>query len=190
MDIDIDLKPDFRPERIFKNVTPASMVEGRDLKKHLVGVYFQDIPKDPFTKLAAIPYKEAEEFGFKKIDLLHLNLLTPFESKAEVLAAMNRKPNWALLEQREFVEKLFHLHKQFDVVSRVKPKSIMEIADVLALIRPNKKVLLDKYLRNKEAVRPVLYTKIDPSDLRKAHAVAYAHNVVIHMNLLELGIET
>jgi hypothetical protein len=188
MDIDIDLKPDFKPERVFKNIVPASMVENGELKKHLVGVYLQAIPKDPFTKLAAIPYKEADDFGFKKVDMLHLSLLEPFESKDEVKYFMHKRPNWALLDDREFVEKLFHLAKQFDIVYRIKPKSVMAIADVLALIRPGKLILVDKYIRNPEACRAELYTKRNPSDLRKAHAVAYAHNVVIHMNLLEAGL--
>lgn len=189
MDIDIDLRPDFKPERVFSKVIRASMIENGDIKPHLVGSYFQTIPQDPFTKLAAIPYKQAEDFGFLKIDLLHLSLLSYFENKAEVRAVMHRPPNWKLLLERDFVEKLFHLSKQFDVVYKMKPKSVMEIADTLAIIRPGKMLLLDKYLKDRKACRTELYTKRQDSDLRKAHAVAYAHNVVIHMNLLEAGIE-
>lgn len=188
MDIDIDLSPDFKPERIFKDITFASMVENGELRKHLVGVYFQTIPKDPFTKLAAIPYKDADEFGFKKIDFLHLSLLGTLSTKDEVREYMRKEPNWDLLLEESFVEKLFHLSKQFPTVRRVKPRSIMEIADVLALIRPGKMALLDKYVKNKDATRAELYTKRSNSDLRKAHAVAYAHNVVIDMNLREAGI--
>lgn len=182
------MRPDFKPERIFKNITFASMVEDGELKKHLVGVYLQDIPKDQFTKLAAIPYKLTDDYGFKKIDFLHLNLLDAFESKDEVLAFMKKEPNWDRLQDRDFVERLFHLSKQFDVVYKVKPKSIMDIADVLALIRPGKMLLLDKYLKNPKMCRGELYTKRLSSDLRKAHAVAYAHNVVIHMNLIEANL--
>lgn len=165
------------------------MIENGEMKPHLVGSYFQTMPQDPFTKLAAIPYKQAEVFGFLKIDLLHLSLLTPFESKEEVRKVMNIEPNWNRLLEREFVEKLFHLSKQFDVVYKIKPRSIMEVADTLAIIRPGKMLLIDKYLKDRKACRKELYTKRQDSDLRKAHAVAYAHNVVIHMNLLEAGIE-
>jgi hypothetical protein len=53
---------------------PASRVEKSDLKKHNVGVYFHDVPVDPLTGLCSVPYREAEERGFFKIDLLNLNI--------------------------------------------------------------------------------------------------------------------
>ena len=71
------------------------------------------------------------------------------------------------------------------MVSKVKPTSILELADILALIRPGKMILMDKYLRNKKATRVELYTKRQASDLRKSHAVAYAVNIVVNMNLLD-----
>lgn len=185
MDIDIDLKPDFKVESVFKQAIPASIIENGEIKRHLVGAYLQDMPRDVLTGLAAIPYEEAEEIGYTKIDFLHLSILNHFESKEELLYFAKREPNWDNLLNREFVEKLFHISKHFDVVYQVKPRSILEVADVLALIRPGKMILLDKYLKNRKAVRPELFTKRNPSDLRKSHAIAYATNVIINMNLLE-----
>lgn len=188
MDIDIDLRPDFKPEKHFR-IIPASMVENGELKRHNVGVYFQNMPKDPISGLAAIPYKDAERFGYTKIDLLHLNILKYFDNKDEIKQLLKRKPDWSLMEDEKIVGKLFHLANNFDIVSKVKPKSVEEIADVLALIRPNKRGLVDKYIRNKEETRKELYIKRDPSDLRKAHAIAYALNVVLQLHLLKAGIE-
>jgi DNA polymerase III alpha subunit len=192
MDIDIDLRSDFKLERVFSNAVPASTVEDKDgvkeLKRHIVGAYFQTIPKDPISGLAAIPYEEAEELGYLKIDFLNLSLLQHFESKDEVHYFSRKEPNWKLLEDREFVEKLFHVSKHYDMVNKVKPTSILELADILALIRPGKTILLDKYLKNKKLVRKELYTKRQVSDLRKSHALAYAVNIVINMNLLEAKI--
>lgn len=185
MDIDIDLRSDFKLERIFSNAIPASIVEKDELKRHVVGAYFQTIPKDPLSGLSAIPYEEAEELGYLKIDFLNLSLLQHFESKEEVLWFARREPNWKLLKDREFVEKLFHIAKHYDMVDKVKPTSILELADILALIRPGKTILLDKYLKNKKLVRTELYTKRQDSDLRKSHALAYAVNIGINMNLLE-----
>lgn len=184
MDIDIDLRSDFKVEKYF-DVTQASMVENKELKKHLVGAYFQNIPVDSFTKLSAIPYKQAEEFGYFKIDFLHLNLLNTFESKDEIKEILKRKINWKLFQDKSIVSRLFHLANSFDIVDKVKPNSILELADILALIRPNKRLLLDKYLRNRVEVRKALYQKNDPSDLRKAHAIAYALNVVLQLHLIE-----
>jgi DNA polymerase III alpha subunit len=185
MDIDIDLKSDFKLERVFNNATPAAMVENGEYKRHLVGAYFQKIPKDPITSLAAIPYTEAEDLGFMKIDFLNLALLSVFESKDELKYMAQREPNWDNLMDEEFVIKLFHLGKQFQLVKQVRPRSILEMADVLALMRPSKIPLLNKYLQNRETTRKELYTKRLPADLRKSHAIAYAVNVVINMNLLE-----
>lgn len=187
MDIDIDLRSDFKLERVFKNATPASTFEkeSKELKRHVVGAYFQNIPKDHLTGLAAIPYEEAEELGYLKIDFLNLSLLSHFESKEEVLYFARKEPKWDRLMDREFTERLFHISKHYDVVAQVKPRSILELADILALIRPGKMILLDKYLRNKKATRNELYTKRQVSDLRKSHAIAYAVNIVINMNLIE-----
>jgi hypothetical protein len=188
MDIDIDLRSDFKLERVFRNAIPAATVEKDELKRHVVGAYFQNIPKDPITNLAAIPYEQAEELGYLKIDFLSLSLLGVFESKEEVLRLARKEPKWKRLEDREFVEKLFHISKHYDMVSRVKPTSVLELADILALIRPGKTILLDKYLRNKKAARNELYTKRQVSDLRKSHAIAYAVNIVINMHLVEAGV--
>lgn len=188
MDIDIDLRSDFKLERVFGNATPASTVEKDELKRHIVGAYFQSIPKDQITNLAAIPYEEAEELGYMKIDFLNLSLLSHFESKDEVLYFARKEPKWSRLKDQDFVEKLFHISKHYDMVSKVKPTSILELADILALIRPGKTILLDKYLKNKQLTRKELYTKRQVSDLRKSHAIAYAVNIVINMNLIEAKI--
>lgn len=184
MDIDIDIPSSLKPEKLF-NVTRASTIEKEELKPHLVGVYFQDIPQDPLTKLSAIPYNQAADYGFTKIDMIHLNLLSYFKSKEEMLALMEIEPKWELLENKEFVSKLFHLSNQFEIVYKVKPKTVIELADVLCLIRPYKRILVDKYIRNKNNVRSELYTKRDVSDLRKSHAVAYAILITLQMNILE-----
>lgn len=186
MDIDIDVTKNFKPEQIFKIVRASNIVDN-ELKPHASGVYFQNMQKDPITNLAAIPYDESEEFGYTKFDFLHLDMLSVFKSKEQMRELLEKEPNWKLLEDRNFVEnnKLFQLAKQFNVLYKVKPKSIVELADVLMLIRSNKIVLIDKYIRNKKAVRPELYTRRVAKDLRRSHAVAYALLVVLHMHALE-----
>lgn len=188
MDIDIDISPKTDIDKIF-NIIHASQIEKNELKKHLVGVYFQNIPADNITGLSAIPYKDAENMGYYKIDMLHLNLLSKFESKEQMRNLLKKEPKWDLLEQREIVEKLFHVKNHFDIVYRIKPKNILELADVLALIRPGKTKLLDKYIRDKKNTRIELYTKRNKSDLRKSHAISYALLIVLQLNLLQLDDE-
>jgi hypothetical protein len=183
MDIDIDLPVDFEPLDYF-NVVRASMVENGELKKHPAGVYFQNIPKDSETGLAAIPYKETEDIGFTKIDFLHLSMLKKFNSKRQIKEFLKREPEWSLLEDPKVVKHLFHIGKHFDVISRINPRSVIEIADVLALIRPGKMKLMDDYLQDKAGTRPELYTKRINSDMRKAHAVSYALLIVLQLHLI------
>jgi hypothetical protein len=187
MDIDIDIDP--RANLNALNMVRASMVENNMLKQHPVGIYLQTIPIDTDTGLAAIPYTEASNYDYIKIDVLHLNILKMFESRQEVLAVLKLEPDWDLLRDKTVVEKLFHIKKHFELVSKCKPKCIEDLADILALIRPNKILLADKYIKSKSEVRKVLYEKIDESDLRKSHAIAYALNIVLQMNLIKLGAE-
>jgi len=185
MDIDIDISPNS-----ILNTLPlirASQVENHTLKPHLVGIYLQNIPTDPDTGVAAIPYKIAGQLNYFKIDILHLSLLSNFESRKEVEVLSQMEPDWTLLHDPEVVQTLFLLKKHSDLVCRLKPTSVEEIADVLALIRPNKKALIDQYLKNKTEVRKILYNKTDDSDLRKSHAIAYALNIVMQLNLISLG---
>lgn len=188
MDIDIDVAPKFKASNVFDAI-PASIVEAGELKKHLVGLYFQNIPVDPETGVSAIPYKEAERMGFFKVDMLNLNILNNFESKKEIRELLKIEPDWTLLEDEEVVKKLFHLSKHFSVVSRVKPTSVEELADCLALIRPNKIKLVDKYIRNRINTRKELYVKYDASDLRRSHAIPYALLIILQLHLIESGLE-
>lgn len=188
MDIDIDVRPDTDVSKLFPTVVRASMVENGVLKPHIVGYYFQNVPVDKLTGLCAIPYENAEDFDLFKIDMLHLNILDLFENKQQIRKLLKRQPEWNLLDDPEVVAKLFHLGKHFDTVKRLKPRSIDDLADALAIIRPNKKHLIDKYVRDKSLVRMELYVKSDPSDLRKSHAIPYAMLIVLQLHLIKAGI--
>jgi len=194
MDIDIDFRTDFDPLKYFTVAVRASMVEKGELKKHPAGAYLQNIPQDKISKLAAIPYKHAEELGYLKIDFLHLSLLDIFESKREIRGLLKREPDWSMLEDQETVEKLFQIHNHFDIISKVKPKSIDDIADVLAFIRPAKRYLLNTYLEcqtddEKQKVREVLYSKPNRGIwFKKPHSIAYALNIVLQLHLIKAEI--
>lgn len=188
MDIDIDVRPDTDISKLFPSAVRASTVENGILKPHIVGYYFQNVPVDATTGLSAIPYDSAEDFNLFKIDMLHLNILDLFENKAQIRKLLKREPDWRLLEDPDVVSKLFHLGKHFDTVRKLKPRSIDDLADALAIIRPNKKNLIDKYNRDKSSVRKELYIKHDPSDLRKSHAIPYAMLIVLQLHLIKANI--
>lgn len=190
MDIDIDTSGTFDPTLYFKQAIRASMVKNGILKKHPVGVYFQKIATDPITDLAAIPYDIAEQLGFFKIDFLHLTLLDFFESKEEIRELLDIDPDWNLLHDETVVKKLFQIHNHFNRVKKINPKNIQELADTTALIRPGKQNLIDAYIKDKEAVRPLIYLKPENNKyyFKRGHAIAYAHNIVLQMHLIKGGI--
>lgn len=186
-DIDLDLKPSFDPRVLFPQAVPASMVRDNDLSKHPCGHYFQNIPVDQVTGWSAIPYEQAEEYGYFKIDFLHLSTLDYFESKKEIRALLKKQPDWSLLLHEEHVCKLFQISKHYNIVSQAKPQSIQELADIVALIRPNKRHLLKDYIKNKDRVRPQLYRQSgdDKSSFKKSHSLAYAMTIVLQLHLIK-----
>lgn len=187
MDIDIDLPSNAKPLELFNQLVRASRVEKEEMMPHPVGYYFQYMAKDPISGLAAIPYKEAEEVGYFKIDFIHNTALNLFSSREEMEELSRKTPDWSLLEDKEIVDKLFHLKGHFDIVYRIKPKSVVEVADAIAFIRPNKHKLMDKYLKNKALMRKELYTVREKSHMKKSHSVAYAILVVLQLHLIKMG---
>ena len=188
MDIDIDLQPSFKVEDVFPHWKRAVVLKNNQITPHPCGAYPQNISSDPVTNLAAIPYDKAEEEGFMKIDFLHLSVYRHFSSHEEVCQLVNIEPNWSLLLVPSIVDKLFQVSKHADILARIKPKSIDELADVIALIRPGKRSLLDAYLANKETVRRVLYSKGSGEySFKRSHACAYSMVIVLQLHLIEAG---
>ena len=91
------------------------------------------------------------------------------------------------------VEKLFHLKKHYNMIQQINPKSIEEIADCLALIRPSKRYLIPKYARANHQLRKnmqkELYSKPSSGEIwfKRSHAIAYAHLIVIQLHLITKG---
>lgn len=187
MDVDIDTTTSFNPQRIFP-WTRASVVKNEALTPHPCGVYPQEIPVDPLTGLAAIPYNQAEDLGYFKIDFLHLGVYDHFKTRAEIEELLEVEPDWGLLLVPQEQKKLFQLSNHGDVLDAVKPRSIDELADVLALIRPGKKKLIKLYLSQKEATRRILYAKDENGySFKKSHAIAYAMVIVLQLHLISTG---
>ena len=57
-DIDIDVADRTRLLNLIKH-TPAMINDNGRRKKHNTGVYFHEMPSDPFTGLSTIDHKEA-----------------------------------------------------------------------------------------------------------------------------------
>jgi DNA polymerase III alpha subunit len=185
MDIDIDffnrnLVLDLLPHRI------AMRVQKGETVKHNTGIYFQEIPHNPFTNVATIDYHVAEQQGYFKLDFLNVSMYDGIRDEEHLVDLMYRPINWAIFENQEFVSKLFHLSNYSVLVSKLKPTSIEEIAMTLAIIRPGKKHLQSKCLEHGfDSIKDDVWTKDNDEYLfKKAHGIGYAVAVYVHANLL------
>lgn len=184
-DIDIDVADRRSLLKLIKNV-PAMIERDGKKVKHNTGVYFHDIPSDPFSGLSTVDYQKAEELGYFKIDVLNVNVYKDIKDKAQLDELLNTEPMWELLEYEEVVSQLFHIHSHYDIVKRMKPQTVEQLAAVLAIIRPAKRHLIGK---DWNTVFASVWEK--PSDdgyyFKKAHAISYATAIVLQLNLLSKG---
>jgi DNA polymerase III alpha subunit len=191
MDVDIDVA-DAAAVRALFNWTRASLVRSDSgnsvLAAHNCGVHPQTIPIDPLTKLSAIPYEAAEELGYFKIDFLPLNVYQHFSSRKEIEELIAKEPDWTLLLVQSNHSKLFQLSNHGDLILKLRPSSLLELADINALIRPGKRALLPLYIKDREVARKVLWKKDESGyTFKKAHALGYAHVLLLQLHLIEMG---
>ena len=181
-DIDIDFTDRDSALKLFKHIG-ASRVDGDKLVKHNTGVYLHDVPVDAVTGLCAMPYEQAEEQNFFKIDFLNVGLYKGVRDEAHLVQLMETEPLWDLLQQDEFVNLLFHLNGHGDVLRKTCPTSVEQLSAVLAMIRPAKRYLIGK---SWTTIMKEVWTRptTDEYYFKKSHATAYAVAIVVQMNLI------
>jgi len=183
-DIDIDFADRTKILDLLPH-TNASIIRNGTLSKHNTGVYFTDIPQDPFTGYASIDYEQAEDLGYLKLDFLNVNLYSQVENEQHLIALMQQEPDWAKLYEREFCEQLIHVGNHFDTLIKMPEavNSIPRMAMFISVIRPAKRHLIGKTWQ--EVAETVWQRPEDDSYyFKKSHAVAYATLVAVNMNLL------
>jgi DNA polymerase III alpha subunit len=181
-DIDLDFADREKILKILRH-HPAGMIKDGQLVKHNTGAYVQDIPVDPVTKIASIDYKEAEDRGYFKLDFLNVAIYENIKDEAHLTELMMQEPDWNKLQDEAFVKQLFHIGEYADLCKKLKPQSVEQLAAVLAIIRPSK-----RYLKDSSWVTIMKEVWVRPTDdqyfFKKSHATAYAHAIVVQMNLL------
>jgi DNA polymerase III alpha subunit len=185
-DIDIDFVDREQALSLFKH-TRASREEDSKLVKHNTGVYFHEVPVNALDNVCAVPYEQAEERGYFKVDFLNVSIYKGVRDEAHLEKLMETEPLWDLLEQDEFTNLLFHVNGHGHVLRKMKPKNIEELAACLAIIRPAKKHLFG---RPWTEVLKEVWTKPTTEDyyFKKSHAIAYATAIVVQMNLICEGV--
>ena len=166
------------------DVIPASIVRDGKLVKHNTGVYPTDTPIDPFTGQSSLDYKTAEDLGYAKLDFLNVSLYTQINDEAHLQKLMSAEPLWDLLKEQEFCSKLIHIGNHYETILKMPEpvNSIPRMAMLLAVIRPGKRHLIGQPWR--EVAKTIWDATEEGYVFKKAHAVAYAHLVVVHMNLI------
>lgn len=162
---------------------PASMLQNNELIMHKTGVYVTEIPQDLETGYAAIEYRAAEQRGYFKLDLLNVNLYKQIRDRAHLNELMNREPDWLKLYDQDYFEQLIHLGNHYKtLVAMPEPiDSIDKIAMFLAIIRPGKRHLIGLPWNR---VKETIWDKTELYSFKRSHGIAYAHLVVVNMNLL------
>lgn len=183
-DIDIDFGDRTQALTLLKHI-PASILRDDKLVKHNTGIYVTDIPVDPFANIASLDYKVAEDRGYTKLDFLNVSLYTQIKSEQHLIGLMSREPEWDRLYEEHFCSKLIHIGNHYDTLIKMPEavNTIARMAMLLAIIRPGKRHLVGRTW--KEVGDTVWEQPLDGSYVfKRSHSCAYAHLVVVNMNLL------
>ena len=165
--------------------TPAAIRTNKQIRRHTSGVYVTDIPYDPVNDMSALDYNAAEDRGYIKLDFLNVWLYKLVRDEVHLVELM-QEPDWSKLQDREFFDKLIQIGNSYHYETFQKLSepitSIPRLAMFISLIRPGKKHLIGKTW--KEIAQTIWERDEEGYSFKKAHSIAYAHLVVVHMNLL------
>jgi hypothetical protein len=179
-DIDIDVPDRTKLLRLIHHV-PARQQN----RSHNSGIYVTQIPFDPVTGTASIDYEEAEQRGYFKIDLLNMSVYQLIKDPEHYKLMLERTPNWTRLwTDTEWSKKIVHVGNYTDLLSSMKPDSIVRMAAFISIIRPGKahlqrKPWVDVFANVWDGDNSRGYT------FKKSHSLGYAQLVALHMNLLD-----
>jgi hypothetical protein len=178
-DIDID----FADRNHILNILPHRTATLDGAKKHNTGIYVTEIPHNPLNGYATIDYKTAAARGYFKLDFLNVSIYRDVNNHQHLDQLINQEPMWELLEHREFVDQVFHISSHSDILKKLKPKTVEQLAAVLAIIRPAKRYLADC---DWPTIEREIWTVPESNEYywKKSHAFSYAFAVIVHMNLL------
>ena len=179
-DVDIDMADRDKFLNLVDHIS-ASIKREDAFEKPNTGVYFQPIPSFPLEEFSTIDHKEAEEMGYFKVDFLNNSVYSEIESEAHLDRLLAQEPMWELFEHKEVVEKLFHIGNHFDIIKQHPPKTVEQLAMILAMIRPGKRYLVGN---SWEIIEKEVWEKTDDYFFKRSHAIGYAMVILVQLNLL------
>jgi hypothetical protein len=183
-DIDIDFADREQVLTLIKATAARQTVDGQ-VRRHNSGVYVTDIPVDPINHCASIDYKEAEDRGYFKIDLLNMSVYQLITDTEHYEAMIAKEPPWERLwTDDDFARQIVHVGGSIHLLKTMRPNSIQRMAAFIAVIRPGK-----AHLQN-QTWETVFETVWDGDGskgfvFKKSHSISYAALVALHMNLVD-----
>jgi len=189
MKIQCDIDIDFANREDILSKIPhvvAGRIDRGEYKHHNTGVYLQNMPVNPLNGLATIDYATAEQRGYFKIDFLNVNAYQGVKNEEHIKQLLSVEPLWDLMYEKDVCDQLFHVNGYHNLLAQLKPTSILELATVLALIRPGKKHLVPVCVeKGFQAIQDEVWIKTDEGySFKKSHAIGYAHVIVMQLNLI------
>ena len=182
-DIDIDLADRDILLKLIQHTAARQDNDGQS-RQHNSGVYVTAIPQDSILNCASIDYREAEQRGYFKIDLLNMSVYKLIQNPEHYEQMLSQDPPWQRLwTDTEWAKQLVHVGNYAELLAEMKPDSIPRMAAFISIIRPGK-----AHLQRKPWAK-VFESVWNGDDSRgytfkKAHAVSYASLVALHMNLI------
>ena len=174
MDVDVDFADRTQILSIIEHV-PAT-IDG--VKKHNTGVYCHQIPVNPLTGQASIDYKTAAARGYFKIDFLNVGIYQGVKNEAHLDQLLSTEPIWELLAEKDICDQLFHVNGYHGLLAQLKPSNVIELAMVLAMIRPAKKHLVPICMdQGFAAIENEIWTKTeDVYYFKKSHSISSSYS--------------
>lgn len=179
-DVDIDMANRDKFLELF-NPIPASIKREQSYEKHNTGVYFQPIPSFPLEGYSTIDHKEAEDMGYFKVDVLNNSVYKDIIDEAHLDRLLAKEPMWELFEHEEIVKQLFHIGNHYDIIKQHPPKTVEQLAMILAMIRPGKRYLVGN---SWDIIEKEVWERTDDYFFKKSHAIGYAMVIIVQLNLL------
>ena len=181
-DIDIDFGNREDILQHIKHIAARKLVKNSP-ERHNSGVYVQPIPYDPMVDASSLHYKAADKRGYFKVDFLNVSVYQHIKDPTHYQEMLDREPPWHRLKEAAFVQEIIHIANYPYQVAACMPDNIPRMAMFLAVLRPGKKHLIGRPW--KEIGETVWLKGEEEYAFKKAHAIAYAHLVALHMNIVD-----
>lgn len=183
---DIDIDTDNRNKILQKiDHIKATMIKKDQLEVHPSGIYLQNMENFELCsgKYSVKPYNFIDEYEYFKIDILNNHYYDMFSSNEEIDYYLSLEPKWEKLIDDDIIDKLPHIKNHHDIIKKYEPKSLEDLAIILALIRPSKKYLIGKDMK---IIKNKIWLKEENESyyFKKSHAFSYALLVILILNKL------